>query len=40
MAKAKKDNTADLKPFEQLLWSAADKLRKNINAAEYSNLLM
>jgi hypothetical protein len=33
MAKATKEKIVDLKPFEQLLWSAADKLRKNIDAA-------
>lgn len=40
MAKAKKENTQDQKPFEQLLWSAADKLRKNIDAAEYKHYVL
>ena len=30
---AKKNNTTE--SFEQQLWKAADKLRKNIDAAEY-----
>ncbi len=40
MAKAKKEKAEDLKPFEQLLWSAADKLRKNIDAAEYKHYVL
>lgn len=35
MARAKKEKVQEQKPFEQLLWVAADKLRKNIDAAEY-----
>lgn len=40
MAKAKKDKPADSKPFEQILWAAADKLRKNIDAAEYKHYVL
>jgi type I restriction enzyme M protein len=40
MAKAKKEKTVEHKPFEQLLWAAADKLRKNIDAAEYKHVVL
>ena len=40
MARAKKEKTPEQKPFEQLLWSAADKLRKNIDAAEYKHVVL
>jgi type I restriction enzyme M protein len=40
MAKAKKEKTVEQKPFEQLLWAAADKLRKNIDAAEYKHYVL
>jgi type I restriction enzyme M protein len=40
MAKAKKEKEIDIKPFEQLLWAAADKLRKNIDAAEYKHYVL
>lgn len=40
MAKAKKDKPQDSKPFEQILWAAADKLRKNIDAAEYKHYVL
>lgn len=40
MAKAKKAKSTEEKPFEQLLWSAADKLRKNIDAAEYKHYVL
>lgn len=40
MAKAKKDKPLDQKPFEQILWAAADKLRKNIDAAEYKHYVL
>jgi type I restriction enzyme M protein len=40
MAKAKKEKTPEQKPFEQVLWSAADKLRKNIDAAEYKHYVL
>ena len=39
MAKAKKyNNTAE--PIEKQLWRAADKLRKNIDAAEYKHIVL
>jgi len=34
MPKEKKVNIQ--KPIEQVLWASADKLRKNIDAAEYN----
>ena len=37
MAKKKKEND---EPFEQKLWKAADKLRKNIDAAEYKHIVL
>ena len=40
MAKTKKEKTEEQKPFEQLLWQAADKLRKNIDAAEYKHYVL
>jgi type I restriction enzyme M protein len=40
MAKTKKDKPQDSKPFEQILWAAADKLRKNIDAAEYKHYVL
>ena len=40
MAKAKKEKVVEQKPFEQLLWAAADKLRKNIDAAEYKHYVL
>ena len=40
MAKAKTSKIPEQKPFEQLLWSAADKLRKNIDAAEYKHVVL
>jgi type I restriction enzyme M protein len=40
MAKAKKEKAEEQKPFEQLLWHAADKLRKNIDAAEYKHYVL
>ena len=36
MAKAKKEVKQD--PIEVVLWKAADKLRKNIDAAEYKQI--
>lgn len=39
MAKTK-DKVTDQKPFEQMLWQAADKLRKNIDAAEYKHVVL
>lgn len=38
MAKAKKE-VKDL-PVEQVLWASADKLRKNMDAAEYKHIVM
>lgn len=40
MAKAKKEKIVEQKPFEQMLWQAADKLRKNIDAAEYKHVVL
>jgi len=40
MAKAKKEKIIEQKPFEQMLWQAADKLRKNIDAAEYKHVVL
>jgi type I restriction enzyme M protein len=37
MAKAE---TANEEPLEKQLWKAADKLRKNINAAEYKHVVL
>ena len=39
MAKAKKDNNKS-EPIEKQLWKAADKLRKNIDAAEYKHIVL
>ena len=39
MAKAKKDNNSE-EPIEKQLWKAADKLRKNIDAAEYKHIVL
>ncbi len=38
MAKAKK--TDQQEPIEKQLWKAADKLRKNIDAAEYKHIAL
>lgn len=37
---AKKNNTATEEPLEKQLWAAADKLRKNIDAAEYKHVVL
>jgi type I restriction enzyme M protein len=37
---AKSNNKADLEPIEKQLWAAADKLRKNIDAAEYKHVVL
>ena len=37
MAKAKPENQ---EPLEKQLWKAADKLRKNIDAAEYKHIVL
>ena len=39
MAKKKSDNTAEI-GFEEQIWSAADKLRGNIDASEYKNVVL
>ncbi len=39
MAKAKKNNNTE-EPIEKQLWKAADKLRKNIDAAEYKHIIL
>ncbi len=39
MAKAKKKTTTE-EPIEKQLWKAADKLRKNIDAAEYKHIVL
>jgi type I restriction enzyme M protein len=36
---AKKTNNT-LEPIEKQLWKAADKLRKNIDAAEYKHVVL
>ena len=38
MAKAKNNNNEE--PIEKQLWKAADKLRKNIDAAEYKHIIL
>ena len=40
MAKAKKNNNNTGEPIEKQLWKAADKLRKNIDAAEYKHIVL
>lgn len=40
MAKEKKTKQPDQKPMEQVLFLAADKLRKNIDAAEYKHYVL
>ena len=37
MARGKKNNNTE-EPIEKQLWKAADKLRKNIDAAEYKHI--
>lgn len=39
MAKRKNDNTAEI-GFEEQIWKAADKLRGNIDASEYKNVVL
>ena len=39
MARKKTDNTAEI-GFEEQIWSAADKLRGNIDASEYKNVVL
>lgn len=38
MAKKRKNNVNQEEPLEKQLWKAADKLRKNIDAAEYKHM--
>ncbi len=38
MAKPKENKTEE--PIEKQLWKAADKLRKNIDAAEYKHIVL
>jgi type I restriction-modification system DNA methylase subunit len=38
MAKTKENNNNE--PIEKQLWKAADKLRKNIDAAEYKHIVL
>lgn len=40
MAKSKTENSNNGKTLEQLLWLTADKLRKNIDAAEYKHYVL
>lgn len=40
MAKSNKEKVQEQKPFEQVLWATADKLRKNIDAAEYKHYVL
>lgn len=40
MAKAKKSLSQKEEPIEKQLWKAADKLRKNIDAAEYKHIVL
>lgn len=37
---AKNNNSSKEEPIEKQLWKAADKLRKNIDAAEYKNVVL
>ena len=39
MAKAKAVKEIKEEPLEKQLWKAADKLRKNIDAAEYKHVM-
>ena len=43
MAKTKETNNSEPRtesPFEKQLWKSADKLRKNIDAAEYKHVVL
>jgi type I restriction enzyme M protein len=40
MAKAKNHNSNQEEPLEKQLWKTADKLRKNIDAAEYKHIVL
>ena len=39
MPRKKTDNTAEI-GFEEQIWRAADKLRGNIDASEYKNVVL
>ena len=40
MLNAKKNNNGKDEPLEKQLWKSADKLRKNIDAAEYKHVVL
>jgi type I restriction enzyme M protein len=40
MARAKTEKQTKEEPLEKQLWKAADKLRKNIDAAEYKHVVL
>jgi type I restriction-modification system DNA methylase subunit len=40
MARVKKENNNKEEPIEKQLWKAAEKLRKNIDAAEYKHIVL
>ncbi len=37
---AKKNNSTQEEPLEKKLWKTADKLRKNMDAAEYKHVVL
>ena len=37
---AKRNSTGSDEPLEKQLWKSADKLRKNIDAAEYKHVVL
>ena len=40
MAKTNKKSTTPEEPIEKQLWKATDKIRKNIDAAEYKHIIL
>lgn len=40
MARTKTEKPTKTEPLEKQLWKAADKLRKNIDAAEYKHVVL
>lgn len=40
MARPKADKAIQEEPLEKQLWKSADKLRKNIDAAEYKHVVL
>ncbi len=40
MARTKSDKATQVEPLEKQLWKAADKLRKNIDVAEYKHVVL